>query len=621
MNQKSFVAASLRLFKSVPEATYGNEKAVDASPVVLTNYSTIIPASSLHYEAEIKAFLKAEGVSGKQMNQTFYSTPDEVEGKTLLQRLTDQYLHYFSTYGLRSLGIHTDFQYIPNDWEKIQLPEPLKYSIITAVPAETLISSCLNPLESGIALKQETIEDLLLVLDGCGYEFSGSEVIRSKEARMFIYDRKSILPTNGEDLFRYLVYKATGKTLLVKDKATLEAIKTSKYALPTLDPTRLTELAKSFNRRKEYWMAFKSANNSNRSVVNKITKLSKSAHQPLKQDLLMNLTNGSQISLVEVAEALKNANVFRVIRAANALRAYRNQVDNRLYVVRNGKSFIKPANQPLTNSLQLNKIAILLDEYILSHIDQTKKVYIPSTIKYSLPTSEKMFTGDVPNFSIVEVDPSDRDLLVGIYWENGGFSHVDYDLSFDSIRGERVGWNSRWGNGELTFSGDVTNAPQGAAEWFVIKNLTAAWKISNNLYSSYGCSSAHGESFPEFTIMVGYGNKGSKTPQNYFIKPDDVLFKARVNPTRRQTTIGTVSPTEDGKIRFTLLNTANGNRAVSTPSGAVEMVSALLSRVESSLRLNDYVNLVTDPAEADIDLSPGNVTKDSILGLFKQSPD
>ena len=259
------------------------------------------------------------------------------------------------------------------------------------------------------------------------------------------------------------------------------------------------------------------------------------------------------------------------------------------------------------------KVFSLLNDYISSKVDKTKTVYIPEGVEYALPTSEKQFVGEVPNYSTVEVDPSERDILIGVYWKNERKSgHVDYDLSCQSIDGRKIGWNSRWTGKGLTYSGDITNAPNGAAEWMVVKEgLDASFQIVNNLYSSSE------DDFPEFTIMVGYADRKNGNHRNYFIKPDDLLFSAKVKPIKRQTTIGVVSPVEgENKIRFTLLNSGNCNKNVSTGEGTVSFIDALLPRAENTLKINEFLNVCSDPDEADIDLSPSKITKTSLLDLI-----
>jgi hypothetical protein len=619
LTSASFVAASMRLFKSVLEAKEPMDNAV-----VLKNYGLVIAPSASHYEREIRSYLKSEKLTGVQMNQTFYSSAAEVEGKSIEERIADQLTHYFTTYGLRMLGVNTDFMYIPHNWKELNLPERVKFDVVTGVSADVLTSACFDLLASGVAMKQETIEDVLIVLEGCDYEFTGSELIKNKEARMFIYDKLSITPTNSEDLFRFIVFKAIGQTALVKDKKTLEALKYSGYELPSLTEDQLKGLARSFNRRKEYWMALKSVADYNRAVVNKISRYSKSLHEPLKQDILNNLTalvSAGQVDVEKLKASLSGVPIFRVVRAINALKIQFASPEYKLYAIRNGKIYVKPgqAFKKSEKALTSLKAYMILTEHLEQAVDKEKKVYVPSGVQYAFPTSEKQFVGEVPNFSTVEVDYSERDLLIGVYWENGSHAYVDYDLSCGSIDGDRVGWNSRWVDGDLTFSGDITNAPNGAAEWMVVKNLSSSWQIVNNLFNG----GYHNNTFPEFHIMVGYGRKKKQRGgergdyRNYFIKPDDLLFSAKVQPTKRQTVIGVVSPAGENMARFTLLNSGNGGRSVASGGQAVSLISATLPRAENTLKINDFLNICSDPSEADIDLSPSKLTKDSLLSLLK----
>ena len=612
-----FVSASMRLFKSVLESdnTVNNSDAI-----YLDKYGMIVIGSAFHYEKEIKKYLKTSKVSGSKLNHTFYSSAKEVESKSFQERLADQFKHYHTTYGLRSLGIETDFMYVPHNWKELNLPERVKFDIITGVSADLLIDSCLKLLATGVAMKQETIEDVFTVLDGCEYSYTGDEQVANREAKMFIFDKSNTTPKNAEDLFRFIVFKAIGKTTLVKDKKTFEELKSSDYCLPTLTDNQIRELSKSFNRRKEYWLSLKSANQLNSAVVNKISRYSKKYHEPLHQDILNNLTqlmaNGS-IDMKELKDSLNEVPVFRVIRALNGLGIKLNDPEYSLYNIRNGKNFVKPNNKKSCKLKKKKKVYSLLSEHISSKIDQSKKFYIPDGVQYALPTSEKQFVGEVPNFSTIEVKPDDRDLLIGVYWKNPtGTGHVDYDLSSQGIDGTKVGWNSGWKGGGLVYSGDVTNAPKGAAEWMVVRNgLDKAYQIVNNLYSS-------SEELPEFTIMVGYGYSKSEPWQtykykNYFINPDDLLFSAKVKPTKRQTTIGVVEPIGD-KIKFTLMNSAASNKRVSTSKGSVSFINALLPKAENTLKLNDFLNTCSDPNEADVDLSPSKITKSTLLDLLSQ---
>ena len=145
-------------------------------------------------------------------NATFYQTIEDVASKTRFELFVEQILHYCSTYG-------TNFQgepFIIND-TPIDISQTLYIDVISE---EEAINRCQNMLYSGIALSQETIENILTILDN-NFEINR---IKNKEALCIISVKKEIYPHHAEDIVRVLIYKATGKTLLIKDKETLARI-------------------------------------------------------------------------------------------------------------------------------------------------------------------------------------------------------------------------------------------------------------------------------------------------------------------------------------------------------------------------------------------------------------
>ena len=74
-----------------------------------------------------------------------------------------------------------------------------------------------------------------------------------------------------------------------------------------------------------------------------------------------------------------------------------------------------------------------------------KSFYLPSDVKYALPTSEKMFVGNIPTGTKFLGD----NLAVGIYWENE-WGATDLDLSAINIDG-KVGWNSSYNQNNNLF--------------------------------------------------------------------------------------------------------------------------------------------------------------------------
>jgi hypothetical protein len=131
-------------------------------------------------------------------------------------------------------------------------------------------------LYSGIALSQQTIENLLTVLES-DFEI---DHIKNKEALCMISVKNNIYPQNSEDIVRVLVYKATGKTLLIKDRETIKQISN---ATNTVIPIELAaKLSEVFYRFKDIFVSFKN-NPLNKRTVNKIRKLAKKNHIPLSK--------------------------------------------------------------------------------------------------------------------------------------------------------------------------------------------------------------------------------------------------------------------------------------------------------------------------------------------------
>ena len=83
-------------------------------------------------------------------------------------------------------------------------------------------------MQSGIALKEETIDDILSILvEELNYNFTGKDQIKNKEAIVRIADLYQVYPDNVVEFFRYIIYRTTNTTLLIKNDELIEAIKNS----------------------------------------------------------------------------------------------------------------------------------------------------------------------------------------------------------------------------------------------------------------------------------------------------------------------------------------------------------------------------------------------------------
>ena len=110
-------------------------------------------------------------------NATFYKSWNDIISKTRIELLEDQLIHYATTYG-------TNFEgepYIPNDtYGVLQVCNKLK--VIDTITKEELTERIYNMLYSNIAMKQETIKDILAIVERLNLSIE-IEKIANKEMR------------------------------------------------------------------------------------------------------------------------------------------------------------------------------------------------------------------------------------------------------------------------------------------------------------------------------------------------------------------------------------------------------------------------------------------------------
>ena len=190
--------------------------------------------------------------------------------------------------------------------------------------------------------EQETITEVLSILvNDLSYEFTGDEGVRNKEAVILIADLYNVLPKDVNEFFRYIIYRASGETLLIKNKDLIQKIKSSSFN-PTVQFNQfgLDKLAQIFNRYKPLFLAFKGKSS---KTINKISKLSKKNHKAMPVNPLNEVTV-RELLLDDDIHWLENATPFALFKALSACYSRKNGQDTFVYRVRNGKSFVKKGN-------------------------------------------------------------------------------------------------------------------------------------------------------------------------------------------------------------------------------------------------------------------------------------
>jgi hypothetical protein len=533
---------TLKLFNAVVAKKSDKETFINDSGLA------IVP-NALWAKTRILKFYKENTLSGTDLNKTFHKSWSKILDSTRYELLCEQIKHYISTYG-------SNFQdeiYIPE--EVLEVPDlKLKYKLVQAYTEEELIEKSLGLLRSGIALKEETVDDLITILvDELQYTFTGDEGIKNKEAIVKIADLYNIFPKDTAQFFRYIVYKATGETLLIKNKESIQAIKESKYnPAPQFNKFGLEKLAEVFNRYKPLFLAFKKRCP---KTINKISKLSKIHHKPLVENPLNKVT--SVVLTEKDTHWLDNATPYALFKAISACYARKNGQTNFTYRIRNGKSWT-------TKNRKAKAVAVnykFLMDYIKGRFDMTgMKVYIPKDVKYALPTSEKMFVGNIPTGTKFYGDK----LAVGIYWENAWGAN-DLDLSGINIGG-KVGWNASYSHkGSLIYSGDITSAPNGAVEYLYARDgLTGTTLVQNNVFS--------GDENCKFKIIIGKGDGINKT---YMMNPNNLFAEVMCESVQTQSVLGMLAEDKDKQV-FVLLNFGAGQLRVSNNSELTDISRAAI---------------------------------------------
>jgi len=556
----------------------------------------IIEPNAIWDKKRILDFYLEESLNGNDLNKTFHKSWTKIKNSSRSELFIEQIQHYISTYG-------SNFQdeiYIPN--EVLDLPETkLKYKVIKAYSIDEMKNKCLSLLKSGIALKEETINDLLTILvDELSYTFTGKEGIRNKEAIIKIADLYNILPSDIMEFFRYIIYRTTGQSLLIKNTEMIEAIKSSNFnPSAQFNKFGLSKLSSIYNRFKPLFLAFKT---SCPKTINKISKLSKKHHKPLVSNPLNEVTQ--RLLTSDDKKWLDNATPFALFKALTSCYNRMNGQNAFVYRIRNGKSWTKET--PTTIANEVNYKFIL--NYLKGRFDfSDKKLFFPKKIKYALPTSEKMFIGNVPTGTRF----FGKKLAVGIYWEDS-WGARDLDLSGLNIGG-KIGWNADYSqNGDLMYSGDLTSAPNGAVEYlYASEGLGEPTLVLNNVYS--------GKDDCGYKIIIG---KGDKISRDYMMNPDNLLAEIKCQSVQKDTILGIIIPKKE-KQCFVLLNFGAGHSRVSGNSEITTLsTKALFQQWNKPINYKKLMRLlgaeiVEKQEEADYDFSLDNLEKDSFTKIFE----
>jgi hypothetical protein len=533
---------------------------------------------------QVLEFLKEQP---KNYNATFYSSWNDIISKNKFELYLDQIRHYSSTYG-------TDFQdtpWIPNNNIEIISFKDLK--IILPITIEELNDKCCQMLYSGIALNQDTLN--ILIENITNIDISK---IKNKESLMYFCKAKNELPLNNVEFVRYLIYLATNKTLLIKDKSTIDSLKLSNLKISEMiNKFGIKSLSEIFFRFKPIFLALKKGNE---STINSLRKLANTNHKPMKLGFFEEIL--SNLDLIQyLPEKLKECNNFKKIQLLQTISIRRKKLDLKFFGIRNGKLFVKEEK-----SKYLQQYSIIYDIVYKSLIESLKSkatsIKIPNNIDITLPISEKSFIGNYPLGT--SFDLSNKDAIVGIHWDNNSGAN-DLDLSLTDLSGYKIGWNSDYknDNNSIIYSGDVTSPQPEAVELMYASNGFEPSIVKVNLYS--------GNNNSKFKLFLAT-EFITNMKKNYMVNPNNIQFSIDCVMDSKEKSVAIIT-----ENKLILAQFRTGNKIVAGDSITNKYI-------EYSLNIQDcYLNLKTVLTDAGFTINKGNelidltnLSKDTLINLL-----
>lgn len=661
----------LRLFKG-----YLGEKTNNINEKAL-KYGLLIPDSANDEIVDIA--IDMYGKDGKKWNQTFHKDFEIVKNAPIEDLIAQQMIHYITTYGFESLGMYdNDLVYIPR--ESLDIPEldleNIEFITIKPFTSDELTEKLMTLITSGIALSEQTVEDVELLSDFI--DKNRFDEVSNREIKTYLYDKYNIMPKNPDDFLRYMLFKLTGNTLKIQSVDMIYQVRRSdkNKALKMLesyltDDNSYKKLSSIFLRNKQLFLALKVKKEDiaysdikvrmNR-IINKLRKMSVYYHKPLPKNILDNLTDKDiTATLDDLVKELDKITIFREMRILNGIRYRLFGNDNIVYRIRNGKSYV--STLPGKTFEYISRLEGL-NNFIMSHLisrlsDKVKgkTIYIPENVVYAVPTSEKQFFGDIPEGSYVEV-PRNDNIVYGVHWNNikdgkpirrfygeeilpQGEERVDLDLK-QMNKSDVFGWDAsyRSSKSDILFSGDITNAqlPDGATELFYVgQNVgNVAFLVTLNMYTN------NSQDVP-FEFVIANATHRSENVSRFALDPNNILYKmdAVIKNTERQKTLGLITISDT--IRFYFNEFSLGSSVATSRRDDITMgaFDYLNTYGKTQLKLNELLKdsgaiIVNEPTiktkviknvdgnevseiidtPVDLDLSLESITKDTIIDLF-----
>jgi hypothetical protein len=496
---------------------------------------------------------------------------EERENADIEDLMIKQFMHYIEVYGLNAPGLF-NLEVNSGTVSTLDFIKGVNLDEFGELVRDVIYSNA--PVKDG--------ETLIKIIETYNIAYDINKILNN-EIRVGLFDAENDVFTDGDDVVRYMCFKATKAPLLIKSKDAIAKMQATKFSEQFLEK-HAVPLSQVFNRHKRLIMAVKTK--ANASVINKISRWSKTRHVPVVQAInktfIFDALNDKNLNF----DVLGRIGLRDKFKYLNLLEFKKERLSLDLFQIRNGKVFLK-GNRKIYDVEDIDRVltAVLNSIQIDLSGMKTKSILVDERIDYGLPISRKQTVGQLPFGTKVSVD--DEKISSGIYWHNDGGA-TDLDLSTIERSGSRVGWGaaSGYGAGDIIYSGDVTSAHNGAMEFMTSEK------------SEYGLfvSIFMGDIGSEMELVVGQGDSKTKWIKDPVIREKYILKS-------RESIVGFVR----GKD-FVIYNGRTTNKRVSGSNGSAMLVQRGLADFWTIKKLFDHIGVSydktrTDKKEYDHDLS------------------
>lgn len=434
-------------------------------------------------------------------------------------------------------------------------------------------------LYSGLALDSDLVGVIKHVVINDNIKVDTSKIKNKEFAYAYAYESGNV-PLNGEFILRVIGYIAMESTSFIKNNDSINAFEIKSTVIQSFlnqlckkyDTQKvLVELSKVFNRNKRLFLALK-AEPKLKPIVNRISKLSKSYHVPIvKSDYLTIIEKIVKKTLnpEQMLVTLNEMDTNYLVKLYNGL-MHRLETSTRIYHIRNGKYFCKSESYSSDALKSFELTAKIIKSVVSIRVQQNLKnmdlSVCAGVIDIAVPTSQKNFIGKISYGSRINIPDT---ATVGIYWENTE-KRVDLDLSATN-QYEKIGWNTSHRNQSVSYSGDMTDAVNGATESLLFKNTNIPYTVRVNNFTG-------GKN--EFKLWVS--NTTIPLGKNKSCADSDIIASANLEVDNEQM-LGLVS---GGQFTFCKLSEVSGLSAVSGLS-KIDLLEASIAESKSVLTFGD----------------------------------